>query len=251
MSYKDKGIYSIKAVENALDFLEAFGDLEGDLSITDLCNRLGVQKSYAFRMLATLETRGYVEQVKTNGKYRTGLSAYETGRKLLCRMDLLRRTKTIMETLAHDCNESIYLALPGKKDVLFVDLVESRQQVQVMPLVGNRYLFENCSAGLLIKAFKTDPKCLTTQLRKIRYQESCLDQGVLDEGVASLSVPIFSRQGQIAACFCLVAPDFRLNKKAAEQILLPLMKGASQSASMKLGYFQQSVGNGDVRYASL
>lgn len=46
MATRDRSTYSIKAVENALDLLKVFSDEKGVLSIANLCDRLGLQKSY-------------------------------------------------------------------------------------------------------------------------------------------------------------------------------------------------------------
>lgn len=250
MTTREKGSYAIKAVENALDLLEVFSDQEGDISITGLSARLGMNKSYVFRLLATFEHRGYVEQGKVTGKYRAGLSAYEVGRKFLSHMGLLRKVKPIMETLAQDCNEAVYLVVPGKKDILLLEQAETNQRVQVMPLVGNRYRFEDCSAGLLIKAFKSESEQVTEQLQMVRSQEFCVDQNGLGEGIASASVPIFAATGEITGCLCLVAPDFRISKEELENTLLTQLKTAGQLASARLGYFRHYSSEENLSYAS-
>ena len=243
--------YTIKSVENALCILDAISEEGRDFSISTLSHKLGMARSYIFRMLATFEKCGYVQQDRPNGQYRAGLSAYQTGGRFLRQQLLVQQARPLMETLARDCNEAIYLVVPGKTDVLFLDLVESKHQVQVKSLVGNIYPLESCSAGQVIKSFRDEPYSLTAQLKKIRRQEYCFDRGILEEGVASVSVPIFSSKEQVACCFCLVAPVFRLNKKIVEQTYLPLMENASQSVSIKQGYYRQSVGRSGVLSAYL
>lgn len=202
-------------------------------------------------MLATFEHRGYVEQGKVNGKYRAGLSAYETGRKFLYRMDLPRKSKPIMENLVHDCNEVVYLVVPGKKNVLLLDLAEPKQQVQVMSLIGNRYNFDKSSAGLVVEAFKGKSEQLNGQQKEILQLGCCIDQNALAEGVVSVSVPIFTSQGQITGCLCMVAPEFRVSKEKLEQLLLLQIKGAGQAVSATLGYFDQYLSIMSDSYASL
>ena len=45
----------------------------GEAGVTELARRLGLHKSTASRLLATLEKRGLVEQDEESGKYRLGL----------------------------------------------------------------------------------------------------------------------------------------------------------------------------------
>ena len=58
---KQKSEYSIQTVTNALKLLEAFRD-EEELGVTELSCRLDLHKNNVFRLLATLELQGYIEQ---------------------------------------------------------------------------------------------------------------------------------------------------------------------------------------------
>ena len=58
---KPKGDYAIQTVVNAMRLLEAFRD-EEELGVTELSRRLSLHKNNVFRLLATLEAQGYIEQ---------------------------------------------------------------------------------------------------------------------------------------------------------------------------------------------
>ena len=60
MSKKAKSDYLIQSVSRALDLLEAFSAKEAALGVTELARKLKLHKNNVFRLLATLETRGYV-----------------------------------------------------------------------------------------------------------------------------------------------------------------------------------------------
>lgn len=62
MARKDKAEYIIQAVSHALDLLEQFHDDVDELGVTELSKRLKLHKNNVFRLLATLESRGYIEQ---------------------------------------------------------------------------------------------------------------------------------------------------------------------------------------------
>src|SRR5680860_1087984 len=59
---RKKTDYIIQSVDHALDVLEAFHSEEDELGITELSRRLKLHKNNIFRILATLESRGYIEQ---------------------------------------------------------------------------------------------------------------------------------------------------------------------------------------------
>ena len=52
--------YIIQAVSRALDMLEQFHDGDVELGITDLSNRLNLQKNNVFRLVATLKAKNYI-----------------------------------------------------------------------------------------------------------------------------------------------------------------------------------------------
>ena len=63
---RSKSDYVIQTVTNALRVLEAFRDKE-ELGVTELSRCLGLHKNNVFRLLATLEDKGYVEQSAAGG----------------------------------------------------------------------------------------------------------------------------------------------------------------------------------------
>ncbi len=65
---KSKSDYVIQTVANSLRLLEAFRN-EDELGVTELSRMLDLHKNNVFRLLATLEQKGYVEQIERNERY--------------------------------------------------------------------------------------------------------------------------------------------------------------------------------------
>ena len=53
---------AVRSVDRAASLLLALGESAGEAGVTELARRLGLHKSTASRLLATLERRGLVEQ---------------------------------------------------------------------------------------------------------------------------------------------------------------------------------------------
>lgn len=245
MPPRQKESYSIQSVDNALDVLEALCEEGEEVRISQLSQRLGMNKTSIFRLLATFENRGYVEKEQKSGKYKLGLSAYEIGQKFLSRMGLLNKAKPVIERLARECNEALYLAVPRKNEVLMLDMVDTMQQVKIIPLVGNRYPITGCSAGRAILASSEThrsqcaPESLSAigeELATIRETGGCVDKGVLGEGIASLAIPLIDAQGNVPGSLCMVGPEFRLTHEKIKETLLPQLIDAGIVISSKLGY---------------
>lgn len=252
MTARDKESYSIQSVENALDVLEALCEEEDEVRISRLSEKLGMNKTSVFRLLATFENRGYVEKEAHSGKYRLGMAAYEMGQKFLSRMTVLRKARPVMERLVRGCNETVYLAMRRYNDVLFLDMVDTAQQVKVVTLVGKRYPLGTCAAGKVILAYlpepakprrgngasgqPAEPLLAAGERSLIRQRGIWTDHGELGEGIASLAAPIFSSGGDLAGCLCLVGPDFRLPEERIANDFQPRLKEAAEMISSRLGF---------------
>lgn len=241
--------YSIQSVENALDVLEALSEEEGDVRISRLSQRLGMNKTSVFRLMATFENRGYVERDDGSSKYRLGLSAYEIAQKFLSRMGLLRKAKPVMEKLVRSTNETVYLTVRRGQEVLFFDMVDTIHQVKIVSLVGRRYPLTEAAAGRIQLAFgrsaedKPTDAALAVELAEIHAGGYCSDTGSLGEGVTALAVPLLNGGGKLTGSLCLVGPEYRLTPQLIESELRPQLIEAGMVISSKLGYVGHVYGN--------
>src|SRR5439155_81137 len=88
---REKANYVIQSVSHALDVLEQFaGDAE-ELGVTELSKRLRLHKNNVFRLLATLESRGYIEQHRATENYRRGVRRPQLGQGSVGHMGLRRQ----------------------------------------------------------------------------------------------------------------------------------------------------------------
>ena len=233
--------YSISAVETALELLEVFGEVEGELCITRLAERLGTTKSRIFRLMATFEQKGYVEKSKLHGKYGIGISAYETSRKLLSRMALLNKSKPVMEKLARECAESIYLAVPVGDDILFLEMVSTSQKIQAIPLVGKRYPLKKVAPGAVVFAYSKLGKALFGEWAVTREQGYLIDHDKLAAGLTSVALPLFSQHNEVIGSLCLIGPSFRLSEEEIKKTHISRLQFAASLVSAQLGYLDKDI----------
>src|ERR1035437_11163955 len=102
MVRRDKTNYLIQSVAHAFDVLEQFfGDVD-ELGVTELSKRLKLHKNNVFRLLATLEARGYIEQNKATENYRLGIRCLRLGQRFVMQTGLLRQERPVMGHVAED-----------------------------------------------------------------------------------------------------------------------------------------------------
>src|SRR4026209_837335 len=111
MVRREKSNYVIQSVSHAIDVLEQFHDNVDEIGVTELSKRLKLHKNNVFRLLATLEARGYIEQNKITENYRLGLKCLQLGQTFIHQMGLLLQSKAVLLELSKATRESAYVAI--------------------------------------------------------------------------------------------------------------------------------------------
>lgn len=258
MAKKDKSEYIIQAVSHALDLLEQFHDDVDELGVTELSKRLKLHKNNVFRLLATLESRGYIEQNKATENYRLGLKSLELGQTFIRQMGLLRQAKPILEKLVKDCNETSYVAIFKEGYSVYLDVVETDLTVRVVSRVGSRLPSYCTAAGKVhlahmseeeidallpakeLKAYTpttlSDRQSLKKELKQIAEQGYAIDNEELDPGVRCVAAPIRDYTRRIVGAVSISGPSMRIPDERLEKDLVPLVMQASEELSTRLGY---------------
>ena len=187
---KPKSAYLIRSVGRALDLLEAFTEHDGSLGLTDLAKRLGIHKNNAFRLLATLETRGYVTQELGTGRYRLGLKLYQLGQHVQRLLSPAREARPILQDLVRHCDETAYLGILDDASVVYVAMVETTQAIRVAPRRGSPL------TGRFSSRF-SHPRGLTRRFRNLRsrIRMSCVVGSRNRRSAATTSRMKIRRQG--------------------------------------------------------
>src|SRR5882672_6839533 len=129
---REKTNYVIQSVAHALDVLEQFADpAAAELGVTELSKRLKLHKNNVFRLLATLESRGYIEQNRATENYRLGIRCLQLGQSYVEHMGLLPQARLTMTDLVRHIRETSYVAVLRRTSVVPVDVVEADRSVRI------------------------------------------------------------------------------------------------------------------------
>jgi len=255
---KEKSEYVVQAVDRALDILEVFNYNEEELGVTELSHKLNLHKNNVFRLLATLETRGYIEQDQKTGNYRLGIKIFEVANVFLHHLGLRRQARPILEELVGKCNETAYLAVTEGTDVVYVLMHETNHTVRVIPRLGHRLPAYCTASGKVQLAFesqdrlfqlfkdrplrKLTPNTLTDldrllgHLGEVAQQGYAVDNEELEEGVCCVAAPVRDYSHKVVAGVGLSGPVSRFSPERILNDLAPLVKEAGVKISQRLGY---------------
>jgi DNA-binding IclR family transcriptional regulator len=258
---KPKGDYAIQAVINAMRLLETFRD-EEEQGVTSLAKRLDLHKNNVFRLLATLEQLGYIEQCAESDRYRLGIRSLELGQSFGRGRNLLRRARTVLEDLVATCGESAHLALLRNHQVVHVEGRRAERLVLTGTRVGQslpahctalgkvllacspvevREAFDRRMAAggnlpKLTPATISDPVKFFEHLRGVASRGFALDVDECETGLSCAAAPIFDGEGRLAAAISVSGPSFRLPEERLLDAVVPLVVAAGEQLSRELGF---------------
>jgi DNA-binding IclR family transcriptional regulator len=255
---KAKSDYLIQSVSRALDILEAFTPEAGELGVTELSRRLKLHKNNVFRLLATLETRGYVAQDRDTGNYRLGMKTFEVASVFLHHLGVARQARGALEHLARETGETAYLGVLDGPWVICVDAVESAHAVRVVPHVGRPVPAHASALGKAQLAFRSheeleqlwrqhppaaatprtvrDPERLADELARVAATELATEDEEAAPGVRALAVPVRDYAKRVVAAVGIEGPSYRLALDRLETELAPRVRAAAHQVSQRLGY---------------
>ncbi len=255
---KAKSEYLIQSVSRALDILEAFTVHQAELGVTELSRMLKLHKNNVFRLLATLETRGYVEQDKETGNYRLGLKTFEVASIFLHHLALPRQARAALEQLRQETGETAYLGVLDGAAVVCLHMAETPQPVRVVPYLGRRLPAHATALGKAQLAYRpheeleqlwqqqppvaltprtlTDPARLAEELARVGGEDLAIEDEEHEPGVRGAAAPVRDYTKRVVAAIGVTGPAFRLPRERLEQEVGPRVKAAAQVVSQRLGY---------------
>lgn len=259
---REKANYIIQSVSHALDVLEQFSGKHDELGVTELSKRLKLHKNNVFRLLATLESRGYIEQNKRTENYRLGIRCLQLGQTYVSQIGLLRQAHSVIEDLARvTVKETAFLALFHKDIVVPVDAVEPERRVKLSAPVGEPLPLHCTAAGKIHLAFLpdssaresllehlprfttgtiTDREALLQELEKVARQGLALEIGEHIDDVNALAVPVRDYTRNVVGSLNVGGPAHRLTLERIEKELVPVVVDAGQRLSNRLGFNEQA-----------
>ena len=250
-SSKPKSEYAIQTVLNALRMLEVF-HTEPEMGVSDLARRLDLHKNNAFRLLATLELAGYMQQTQESDLYHLGPRCLELGHAFARSHTLINQARPILEELAETLGETAHLGVLRGDEVVHLDGVLPEQMVLTGLRVGER-LPAHCTAlGKALLAYGgleivnrtldrhtdstlVDPVKLADELRAIALQGYAPDLEEFATGLRCVAAPVRDANSRVIAAISLSGPSFRLTEEAVHGEGARAVAAAATRLSQKLG----------------
>jgi DNA-binding IclR family transcriptional regulator len=246
----------LSSVATAIELLKAFSEDEVEIGISTLAKRLGVAKSTAHRLAATLVSEGVLEQDRASGKYRLGIALFRLGTLVRRRMNVSEEGRPHLFSLRQKTNETVHLAILDGTDIMYVYFLESTQAIRMRSDLGLRKPAYCTAEGQAILAFRppevvqaviakglhprtpqtiTDPDKLLRALDAVRQKGCAIEDEESEIGVRCIAAPIRNDAGEVVAAVGVAGPVSRLSKKALTAFM-PHVIETADAISARIGH---------------
>ena len=122
----------------------------GEAGVTEIAGELGVHKSTAFRLVATLEGHRLVEQAGDRGKYRLGAGVLRLAGATAARLDVVQEARPVCRQLAAATGETVNITVLSESSALYLDQVAGSSALQPHNWVGQHIPLHATSNGKVL-----------------------------------------------------------------------------------------------------
>ncbi|KRV47713.1 IclR family transcriptional regulator [Wenjunlia vitaminophila] len=186
-----------QTLDRGLRVLKLLADTDHGLTVTELANRLGVNRTVVYRLLATLEQHSLVRR-DMGGRARVGLGVL----RLAHRVHPLLREAALpaLRSLAEDIGATAHLTLVDGHEALAVAVVEpSWTDYHVAYRTGFRHPLDRGAAGRAILAgralYSGDEQTMGGLADRASSPGYVLTRGELEAGACGAAAPLLGVGG--------------------------------------------------------
>lgn len=249
--------YHIESLARGLAVLSAFSEEKPALSLTNISQRLQLNKTTTYRLLCTLVSLGYLQRDEQTKLYRPSLEVLRLGFVVLSGMEVRQIAGPHLRRLAGEVQETVNLVVLDQHEVVYIDRVGSKHMVSIYRPVGSRLPAYCTSSGKMLLAHLppdeldralhattwipfTDktimtPEKLKNNLTTIRQQGFAESYGEMLPELCAVAAPIRQHDGQVVAAINISAPSHRVSQQKLLDDLAPQVILTSQQISRGLG----------------
>lgn len=261
MPKKAKSDYAIQAVSNAARLLDVFCDVD-EIGVAELARRLGLHKNNVFRLLATLQLEGLIEQDAKTERYRLGLACHSLGRAFTRARSLSERGGDALDALLEHSGETVHLALLDDYQVVHLDGRVPAREIVTGLRTGRRAPLHCTALGKVLLACSpervwrdfderivaggvleqrtessiTDPAKFFEHLRTVAGQGFAIDLGEFEVGLGCAAAPVHAADGSVVAALSVSAPLFRVGEDALAGAICRRVVETADALSAALGH---------------
>jgi len=243
--------HGYSSLEKAAKILLAFQPQNQELGIVQLAELLGLHRSTVGRIAKVLVAHGLLQQNPQNRKLSLGptniLLAKSLKRSL--RSDLVETAKPYLNELRDKLQDTVILETLSLNNWIMAYVAEGSGRIRLVADIGERMPMHAAAGGKAFLAFSTaevrdsllnyelakltkntitDRKKLERHFSNVRAEGFAFDHAEYDEGIHTVSVPIFDYERKPIASATVAGAPQRITGKRNSPVVLELKKTAKK-----------------------
>jgi DNA-binding IclR family transcriptional regulator len=256
----EKSIYRVQALERALDILDCFNFQNRELSLSDVVNQTGLNKTTAKRLIANLTSRSYLQQDPQSRKYQLGMRLFELGGVVFSSFSLRRAAAAAMTGLQDETGATVLLGVRMEDHLVYVDKREGDGMIRISSDVGWRRPLHYGMLGMVLMASLdsreverilenypleaqtpftiTDADAFSLRLEEIRVQGYVIEKEEAVEGLIGIASPVRDYSRQVVAAIGIAFPVGQRTLNEGLENTVNAVKKTCDLVSSDLGYLR-------------
>ena len=253
-------LYRIQSLERALDILDCFNFNIKELSLSEIVQQTGLNKTTAKRLVANLTARGYLQQIPKSKHYQLGLRLFELGGIVFSSFSLRKAAAYPMSHLENSTGATILLGTIMENQLVYMDKREGKGMIRISSDIGWRRPLHYGMLGMVLMAYFTTEKvrdilkkcpleshtpysisdeyAFKLRLEKIRKDGYIVEREEAVEGIVGIAAPIRDYSRQVVAALGVALPIGKLNEEEGVKKIVDLVKNTTDAISSDLGYLK-------------
>jgi len=253
-----KTSYTVQALERALNILDCFTFQKREMSLSEVVQETGLNKTTAKRLIANLAARGYLQQDPKSKHYQLGLRLFELGGIVFSSFSLRKAAAYPMSHLENSTGATVLLGTIMENQLVYMDKREGKGMIRISSDIGWRRPLHYGMLGMVLMAYLdpkdvknilekypleahtpfsiTDQDTFSRRLERIRKQGYVVEREEAAEGIVGIAAPIRDYSRQVVAALGVALPVGKLNEKEGVKKIVDLVKNTTDAISSDLGY---------------
>jgi DNA-binding IclR family transcriptional regulator len=234
-------LYRAPALEKGIAILELLANARQPLTVADISGSLKRSRAEIYRVLVVLESLQYLHRTD-DGSYDLSGRMFDVASRYAPRRHVVAAARSAMQALAERTQQSCHLMVNSGDHMVCVAREESPAAIGFAVQVGFRPALLQSTSGRVYFAFQDEKRqtlmskrlgaVAARELRagatRIRRQGYAAEPSRLTTGIEDLSAPIFTAQGDPAACLTIPFVSHRLFPVKRRQAVAMLLDAARE-----------------------
>lgn len=236
---RQRGQAQIQSLAKGLEMLSLFRADRPSMTVEELAAGVGIPKSSAYRVVATLRDRGYLRKLPRGEGYSLGALTIRFGEVVRESSMLHRVAPPIMQALAAESRETAIIAIKSGDRGIVTDKADSPEMMRWIPERGWSFPLHVGATGKVILAWLTaaerraylakpleratdttivDPDALEEELAQVRRDGYAIMDEEAMVGGRAVAAPVFDKSGKLTASLGIAGPALRLTLDRAHEL---------------------------------